>query len=896
MGENYLRRMSRIKDSMRKPCAKDDNVNLWKKALTEVADLTGMVLCGSEAKFLKEIVDIIYNKLDRKEVNLPPNITVRQESKFPAKRSRVWLSSDSYKILINGEGSETMEGLALDMRMLEEQKFAFKSSNLKTDALQKMDNLKFLQLNVVPLTDMSYSNLEVFEPPMVLQSLQILNLTGSHNLIQIRNMSMIPHLETFILWNCQNLVSVCESIGDLKSLVLLNMTGCKNLCMSEKTDQLVGLEASTSGGEVAEHPKFFFPRSLHRLFLKDCNLDCTDSFPLSFSHQPSLQYLNLGNSLFEFLPCYDHLKNLRVLDLSLCSRLKRLLCLPSTLAELYIYYCKSLEEISFQSHRFTLQEFGYEGCISLCEIEGFIKLVPVAKLEENDLGHMKWLKEYQNHEVNLVGDDGLTKGRSSCVQMLYEFNIMSTSLPDMRYPNLKYPNMRPTYVSELSSFSFDVPPPPNNRRLKGLDVTFKYTISSDDDWVWFCKISTTNGVDLMYNPKVFGKPESGEVGIWLSYWPIGNTLDTGDNVNVSIVVISGLEVHKCGVSLIYTDDKVAEETLEENMEWIEVLGGDLSRFQLSTRAYYLCRRDFFELVEVGRLTPGWFNTLVGDTIECTEVRGWRKTGRPMQLNPSFSELKFVRCIIHGPESEDIYKIAEMSKSSSVDKTLEFTSSLLGETMKSSTSFKFSETTIKELNEIQESTSSTPRKKLKSLTTDGGTGGMEVHDELHRQVQQMHDELHRQFQQIFGALPRSPSDAHSTTSLQLRFQTKLLPTFFTGNRIESEDKSGIKVGLFDAISNEIVSSGPLSSQKIELVALDGDFTFDDEEDWWPESDFDANIIHARDGKRPLLTGDLVLTLKDGVADLGNNQRSKKPSVFCKRKPMSVIYQELSSRIG
>ncbi|KAL7597943.1 hypothetical protein Lser_V15G23456 [Lactuca serriola] len=34
-----------------------------------------MVLCGSEAKFLKEIVDIIYNKLDRKEVNIPPNIT-----------------------------------------------------------------------------------------------------------------------------------------------------------------------------------------------------------------------------------------------------------------------------------------------------------------------------------------------------------------------------------------------------------------------------------------------------------------------------------------------------------------------------------------------------------------------------------------------------------------------------------------------------------------------------------------------------------------------------------------------------------------------------------------------------------------------------------------------------
>ncbi|CAI9285318.1 unnamed protein product [Lactuca saligna] len=117
----------------------------------------------------------------------------------------------------------------------------------------------------------------------------------------------------------------------------------------------------------------------------------------------------------------------------------------------------------------------------------------------------------------------------------------------------------------------------------------------------------------------------------------------------------------------------------------------------------------------------------------------------------------------------------MSKSSSVDKTLEFTSSLLGETMKSSTSFKFSETTIKELKEIQESTSSKPRKKLKSLTTHGLTSGIKVQDGVQLPSQQ-----------IFGTLPRSPSDAHSTTSLQLRFQTKLLPTFFTENRIESKE--------------------------------------------------------------------------------------------------------------
>lgn len=234
----------------------------------------------------------------------------------------------------------------------------------------------------------------------VLQSLQILNLKDSHNLLEIRNISQLPNLEVLILENCDSLVHVCESIGSLKYLALLNMTGCENLRKN------------------STYHTFSLQHSLQRLYLKDCNLDCTNVFPLSFRAQSLLQYLNLGNNLFEFLPCYNHLTNLRVLDLSLCSRLKWLLCLPSTLAELYIYYCELLEKITFQSQRFTLQEFGYQGCINLSEIEGFIKLVPLVKLDEADLGHMKWLKEHQNHEMCLVGDDELTIGRNSHLQVL----------------------------------------------------------------------------------------------------------------------------------------------------------------------------------------------------------------------------------------------------------------------------------------------------------------------------------------------------------------------------------------------------------------------------------------------------------------------------------------------
>ncbi|KAJ0886593.1 putative P-loop containing nucleoside triphosphate hydrolase, leucine-rich repeat domain superfamily [Helianthus annuus] len=640
---------------------------------------------------------------------------IRQEStKFPAKRSRVWLSSDSYKILSEGEGSKLVEGFALDMKMLPKEDFAFtedrkggeiclylkdekrfldlhdmpmyhtllpffmlylQSSELKTEAFKKMVNLKLLQLNFVELSgsyeyisedlrwlcwhgfhlttipsdlymgnlvaiDMSYSKLEVFEPPMVvLRSLQILNLKDSHDLIEIRNIIKIPHLETLILWNCYSLVYVCKSIVRLKSLELLNMTGCKNLFGHQDLSA-----ASTSAGDVKKQATIFFPCSLHRLFLKDCNLERTDSFSGgSLFKRPYLQYLNLVNSRFECFPCnrYFRLRDIRVLDLSLCSRLKTILCLPYTLAELYIYDCELLERITFEHHRFTLQEFGYEGCINLYEIEGFLKLIPVSKLDETDLGQMNWLQKYQNHEVCLVGDDELTTGRSLQIQMLYEFGIMSTSLPDIRDPNMTY-----EYISKSSSLSFDIPSCPKNKRLEGVNVTFKYAISGED-CAWFCKISTANGVYLMYNPKVFGKPEFGKVCIWLSYMPIGYKLKIRDRVNVSIVGMRALEVHECGLNLVYSD----VESVENNIGLTKRLEGDLSGFQLSTGAYYLCRRDFFELMEVGRLTPDWFRRLVGDTIDYAEVRGWRKTGRPKQVNdPSYTELKTFRCIIDGPES------------------------------------------------------------------------------------------------------------------------------------------------------------------------------------------------------------------------------------------------------
>ncbi|KAK8564796.1 hypothetical protein V6N12_058378 [Hibiscus sabdariffa] len=104
-------------------------------------------------------------------------------------------------------------------------------------------------------------------------------------------------------------------------------------------------------------------------------------------------------------------------------------------------------------------------------------------------------------------------------------------------------------------------------------------------------------------------------------------------------------------------------------------------------------------------------------------------------------------------------------------------------------------------------------------------------------------------------------------LQLRFVDKLPLTIFTGSKVEAENGNPIRVVLVDATSQTIVSSGLLSSIKIEIVVLNGDFGADERQDW-SDSEFNASVLREREGRRPLITGDLNVSLVDGVGTIDN----------------------------
>ncbi|XP_010539448.1 PREDICTED: calmodulin-binding protein 60 B-like [Tarenaya hassleriana] len=104
------------------------------------------------------------------------------------------------------------------------------------------------------------------------------------------------------------------------------------------------------------------------------------------------------------------------------------------------------------------------------------------------------------------------------------------------------------------------------------------------------------------------------------------------------------------------------------------------------------------------------------------------------------------------------------------------------------------------------------------------------------------------------------------NLQLHFRSRLSLPLFTGGRVEGEQGAAIHVVLIDANSRHMVTFGPEASTKLDVCVLEGDFNNEDYEDWALE-EFESHVVKEREGKRPLLTGDLQVTLKEGVGTLG-----------------------------
>ncbi|RYR20905.1 hypothetical protein Ahy_B03g066129 isoform B [Arachis hypogaea] len=105
------------------------------------------------------------------------------------------------------------------------------------------------------------------------------------------------------------------------------------------------------------------------------------------------------------------------------------------------------------------------------------------------------------------------------------------------------------------------------------------------------------------------------------------------------------------------------------------------------------------------------------------------------------------------------------------------------------------------------------------------------------------------------------------NLQLHFRTRMPPHLFTGGKVDGEQGAAIHVVLLDPNTGNVVQVGPESVAKLNVVVLEGDFNEESDDEWTIEH-FESHEVKEREGKRPLLTGDLQVSLKEGVGTLGD----------------------------
>uniref|UniRef100_A0A6N2KK17 TIR domain-containing protein n=1 Tax=Salix viminalis TaxID=40686 RepID=A0A6N2KK17_SALVM len=196
----------------------------------------------------------------------------KESPDHPGKRSRIWQREDAWNVL------RKQMGLALDVR-------ASENKLLSTRSFTKMRYLKLLQINGVHLSgpfkllskeliwicwlecplksfpfdlmldnlvvlEMQYSNIkELWKEKKILNKLKILNLSYSKYLVKTPNLHSTS-LEKLLLEGCLSLVEGCrrlkalpQSICDIRSLEILNISECSQL--EKLPEHMGGIESLT---------------------------------------------------------------------------------------------------------------------------------------------------------------------------------------------------------------------------------------------------------------------------------------------------------------------------------------------------------------------------------------------------------------------------------------------------------------------------------------------------------------------------------------------------------------------------------------------------------------------------------------------------------------------------
>ncbi|OIT06177.1 PREDICTED: protein SAR DEFICIENT 1-like [Nicotiana attenuata] len=150
---------------------------------------------------------------------------------------------------------------------------------------------------------------------------------------------------------------------------------------------------------------------------------------------------------------------------------------------------------------------------------------------------------------------------------------------------------------------------------------------------------------------------------------------------------------------------------------------------------------------------------------------------------------------------------------------------------------------------------------------------------------VHEEVENGLRRCSRSIGRSPSlriKAMEPSNLRLIFNKKPSLPIFTNSKIVDSHGHPLQLLLVDATGDCLVPTTLASPIKVEIVVLDGDFPIGENEATWTNEEFNKNMVKERVGKRPLLTGELNITMRDGVVSLGDLEFTDNSSWIRSRK--------------
>ncbi|XP_052301343.1 disease resistance protein RPV1 [Populus trichocarpa] len=504
----------------------------------------------------------------------------RQESTIC---QRIWRHEDAFTVLKGTTDAEKLRGLTIDMHALMEDNF---TEVVCTDSMvrRKRRRLNIFQLWFSDFFDggklqtgqtslFPILNTDAFRKmPDFLPKLKILDLRHSLNLIRTPDFLGLPALEKLILEDCIRLVQIHESIGDLQRLLFLNLRNCTSLVeLPEEMGRLNSLEELVLDG-CSNLDGLNMELELHqgRNLLQSDGIVASTSyitslplklfFPSRFSARKMLRFtlfslprslrrLDLSGTTIRSLP--KSIKDLGLLiDLYLrnCKMLQTLPELPSHLWSLDVSFCYSLQKLTNLNP--WIKADGYD---QLVEFQDWMKQDSIQKFDSHMFRIMEMVSaQIQPSRFEIVYKDGKFK----VVVFVYDEDEM------LRGFCAEGEEDKWLIQNEfVDNFSFKISSPPAHR-ICGFNLFTRFSVMSGYSCSEKLGIeirNNTSGQSLRRQAHVLDMRFEDEVREIqsLSHWKLGGddpTFDNGDDVIISMVVTSAIQIRTVGVEWLHEEE------------------------------------------------------------------------------------------------------------------------------------------------------------------------------------------------------------------------------------------------------------------------------------------------------------------------------------------------------